>query len=283
MAEKKQILLTNDDGIRSPGLWSAARALSELGFVTVAAPEAQSSGAGRSMPPASPGVIREEWAQVGEKQWKVYAIAGTPAQAVELALLELLEDAPDLVVAGINYGENVGSGVTVSGTIGAALEGAAHGIPALAISLQTETRYNLSYSEDIDFGAAAYFSAYFASKMLNGGHWPDVEMIKVEVPTDASPQTPWRLARLSRTRYYIPQRPRRPKLDLPARLGYSTVLDPSTETDSDVYVLRVEHQVAVTPLSLDLTSRIDLQQLERALRGEGQEATPAHGGEGAAG
>ncbi|MGA2111408.1 MAG: 5'/3'-nucleotidase SurE [Anaerolineales bacterium] len=273
MTEKKQILLTNDDGIRSPGLWSAARALSELGFVTVAAPEAQSSGAGRSMPPGSPGVIREEWAQVGERRWKVYAIGGTPAQAVELALLELLEDAPDLVVAGINYGENVGSGVTVSGTIGAALEGAAHGIPALAISLQTESRYNLTYSEEIDFDAAAYFSAYFADKMLTGLSWPDLDLLKVEVPAGATPKTPWKLARLSRTRYYVPQRPERQRLDLPTQLGYSTVLDPNIETDSDVYVLRVERKVAVTPLSLDLTSRLDLQRLEQVMRKESQKKT----------
>ena len=283
MAEKKQILLTNDDGIRSPGLWSAARALSELGFVTVAAPEAQSSGAGRSMPPGSPGVIREEWAQVGDKQWKVYAIAGTPAQAVELALLELLDEAPDLVVAGINYGENVGSGVTVSGTIGAALEGAAHGIPALAVSLQTEIRYNLTYSEEIDFGAAAYFSALFAEKILAGLSWSDLDLLKIEVPSGATPETPWKLARLSRTRYYVPQRPKRPRLDVPTKLGYSTVLDPNTETDSDVYVLRVEHKVAVTPLSLDLTSRLDLQALEQGMREEAQEKIPLSRAQNAAG
>ncbi|MGA2819209.1 MAG: 5'/3'-nucleotidase SurE [Anaerolineales bacterium] len=266
MPEKKQILLTNDDGIRSPGLWSAARALSELGFVTVAAPEAQSSGAGRSMPARSPGVIREEWVEVGEKRWKVYAIAGSPAQAVDLALLELLEAPPDLVVAGINYGENVGSGVTVSGTVGAALEGAAHGIPALAVSLETESRYHLTYSEEVDFTCAAYFAAYFADKMLAGLSWQDLDVLKVEVPTEATRQTPWKLARLSRTRYYVPQRPERQRRDLPTQLGYSTVLDPNIEKDSDVYVLRVEHQVAVTPLSLDLTSRTDLQRLEQVMR-----------------
>ena len=273
MPEKKQILLTNDDGIRSPGLWSAARALSELGFVTVAAPEAQMSGSGRSMPAESPGVIREEWAEVGDKRWKVYAISGSPAQAVALALLELLPHPPDLVVAGINYGENVGSGVTISGTIGAGLEGAAHGIAALAVSLQTESRYHLTYSEEVDFTCAAYFTAHFAGKMLAGLNWQDLDLLKVEVPTGATPQTPWKLAKLSRTRYYVPRRPERSRRDLPAQLGYSTVLDPNIEKNSDVYVLRVEHQVAVTPLSLDLTSRIDLDRLERALR-DGAEREP---------
>jgi 5'-nucleotidase len=86
---KPHILLTNDDGIRSPGLWAAAEALSRLGFVTVAAPREQSSGAGRSLPSTSDGVIREEIIEVRGQQWKAYAVGGTPAQAVQHGLLEI--------------------------------------------------------------------------------------------------------------------------------------------------------------------------------------------------
>ena len=68
---KCQILLTNDDGIQSPGLWAAAEALSELGFVTVAAPRDQSSGMGRSLPSTSDGIIRTEVVQVRGKEWSV--------------------------------------------------------------------------------------------------------------------------------------------------------------------------------------------------------------------
>ena len=80
---KPNILLTNDDGIRSPGLWAAAEALSQLGFVTVVAPREQSSGAGRSLPVTSNGIIYEEMVEVGGQQWKVFSVGGTPAQAVE--------------------------------------------------------------------------------------------------------------------------------------------------------------------------------------------------------
>ncbi len=89
MAHKKdiQILLTNDDGINSPGLWSAAEALSVLGYVTVAAPREQSSGMGRSMPSTSDGIISEQKLVVHDVEWTIYAVGGTPAQAVQHAIL----------------------------------------------------------------------------------------------------------------------------------------------------------------------------------------------------
>ncbi|MEW6566666.1 MAG: 5'/3'-nucleotidase SurE [Chloroflexota bacterium] len=264
---RPQILLTNDDGIRSPGLWSAAEALSSLGFVTVAAPRDQSSGAGRSMPLASDGTIREDRVTVGGKTWTVYAIGGTPAQTVLHAVLEIMPRLPDLVVSGINYGENLGSGVTVSGTVGAALEGAALGVPSLAVSLETDTRYHLSHSEDIDFLTAAHFTHLFAAKLLAGFQMSDVDVLKVDVPAQATPDTPWALTRLSRVRYFVPVKPQRNRLDQPAGVGYRVEVDPSAvEPDSDIHALYVRHVVAVTPLSLDLTSRVDFAALERALR-----------------
>src|SRR3990172_3592489 len=190
--DRPQILLTNDDGILSPGLWAAAEALSRLGFVNVAAPREQSSGAGRSMPPASDGAILEDERIVGEKAWKVYAVGGTPAQAVLHALLELMPRRPDVLVSGINYGENRGSGVRVWGTVGAALEGAACGIPSLAISLETHTRYHLTHSEEIDFSAAAHFTHLFAGMILRGMRLRDVDVLKVDVPSEATPHTKWR-------------------------------------------------------------------------------------------
>ena len=80
---KLQILLTNDDSILSPGLWAAAESLSALGFVTVVAPREQSSAMGRSLPPSSDGIISKETVEVGGKNWTVYAVGGTPAQAVQ--------------------------------------------------------------------------------------------------------------------------------------------------------------------------------------------------------
>src|SRR3990172_2928688 len=111
-SERKQILLTNDDGIESPGLWAAAVALSSLGFVTVAAPRQQFSGAGRSHPIHSDGTISPRPLQIGHQIWTAYAVGGSPAQAVVFAVLDLLPKKPDLIVSGINYGENIGSSIT---------------------------------------------------------------------------------------------------------------------------------------------------------------------------
>ena len=263
-----QILLTNDDGIRSPGLWAAAEALSALGWVTVVAPREQSSGAGRSMPPTSTGVITEETVIVHGKPWKVYAVDGTPAQAVQHGALEVMSTPPDLVVAGINYGENMATGVTVSGTVGAALEGAALGFPAMAVSLETPKDYHLSYSTDVDFSAAAHFTRYFAERMLAVPLPEDVYVLKVDVPWRARADTPWRVTRLARKRYYRAVPPRRTSWQEPGPMGYEPGDPPETfDPNSDVYTVRVAKQVSVTPLSLDLTSRVDLKALERQLRG----------------
>jgi len=266
-ADKPLLLLTNDDGIRSPGLWAAAEALSAIGFVCVVAPREQQSGSGRSMPQSSDGVLREEDVEVGGKTWKVYAVGGSPAQAVQHGLLELLPRPPDLVVAGINYGENVSTSVTISGTIGAALEGAAAGVPALAVSQETETHYHLSHSRDIDFSAAAHFTRYFSAALLRLGRLPDVDVLKVDVPIGATPETPWRLTHLSRARYYIPVVGERRELRESGLLSYRVAAEGSgLEPGSDAHVLRVERQVAVTPLSLDMTSRVPFNELETALR-----------------
>jgi 5'-nucleotidase len=264
--DRKLILLTNDDGIRSPGLWAAADALSSLGYVTVAAPREQRSGSGRSMPVDSDGILREEHVQVGDKLWPVYAVGGSPAQAVQHGILELSPRLPDLVVAGINYGENVSVSVTISGTVGAALEGAAAGIPAMAVSLETDKRFHLSHSEEIDFTTAAHFTAFFADKLLRAGPIRDLDVLKIDVPTDATPETGWRVTRLSRAKYYIPVSPRRTRLDEPGSVGYEVLPNlEGLEPDSDVYVLRVSRKVTVTPLSLDMTSRLDLDELKRRL------------------
>ncbi len=269
MSEKTQILLTNDDGIESPGLWAAAEALSELGFVNVVAPRLQSSGASRSLPNSSDGKITSQTLRVHEKDWTVYAVGGTPAQAVLHGVLEVIGTKPALVVSGINYGENLGTGVTVSGTVGAALEAATMGIPALAISLQVPTSDQLSYSRQIDFSAAAYFAGYFG-RLLLANHLPqDVDVLKVDVPAEATSETPWRTTRQSRVRYYHPIRPQRQNWEEPGVVGYEMKLDiDQVKEDSDVYAVMVSHMVSVTPLSIDLTSRVGLEELEKMLKGD---------------
>ncbi len=264
---KPQILLTNDDGIRSPGLWSAAASLSDVGFVTVTAPRDQSSGAGRSLPNSSDGIIREERVQVNGQGWSVFAVGGSPAQSVLHGVLEILKVKPDLVVSGINYGENVASGVTISGTVGAAMEAASLGIPAMAVSLETDSKYHLSYSDEVNFSVAAEFAERFARMLLEKKFPPDVHLLKVDVPWDATVDTPWQVTRVSAQRYYEPFAPDRKSWNEPGTIGYREAgrLENEPE-DSDVYVLRKKRWVSVSPLSLDLTSRVNFAELDQLMR-----------------
>jgi 5'-nucleotidase len=267
MDKSFQILLTNDDGIQSPGLWAAAGALSELGYVHVVAPRDQFSGAGRSLPSTSDGIITPQQMHVGGKMWTVYSVGGTPAQAVLHAICEILPTRPDLVVSGINYGENLGVGITVSGTVGAAMEGAGNGIPSLAVSLETDQKDHLSYSTEIDFSTAAHFTQLFGNLMLNKVLPGDVDLLKVDVPCDATVDTPWEVTRLSKQLYFEPVTPKRTSWDQPETVGYRRVEQvDGGKLDTDVYTLRVKRLVSVTPLSLDMTSRIDLTDFDRSLR-----------------
>jgi 5'-nucleotidase len=265
---RKQILLTNDDGIRSPGLWAAAQALAPLGFVTIAAPRDQYSGSGRSLPVTSDGRITRQTLQIGSQQWTAYAIGGTPAQTVLHACLEILPQPPDLVVSGINYGENVGSGVTASGTVGAALEGAAFGIPAIAVSLELPSMDFTSYSKEVDFSVAGHFTHYFAQILLESRLPEDVDVLKVEVPANATPQTPWELTRMAHhNRYFLPFPNRKGAMDEPGVIDVRIeVEEDEIPVDSDIYMLRIAKKVAVTPLSLDMTSRVEFGDLSKLLK-----------------
>jgi 5'-nucleotidase len=158
-------------------------------------------------------------------------------------------------------------GVTISGTVGAALEAAALGIPALAISLEAHQQYHLSYSEDIDFSTASHFTNYFARRLLARKFPEDAHVLKVDVPADATPQTDWQVARVGRLRYYEPIAPDRSSWSERGTVSYrEAALLESEAEDSDVSVLRRKRLVAVVPLSLDLTSRLDLREFEIFLR-----------------
>ena len=265
---KCQILLTNDDGIKSPGLWAAAESLSELGYVTVVAPREQSSGMGRSLPVTSDGIIHEERLQIKGQNWPVYAVGGTPAQAVLHGILEVMPQKPDIVVSGINYGSNVGTGITISGTVGAAMEAAALGFRALAVSLETAQEHHLSYSREVDFLTAAHFTLKFARLLMEKPPFPDVDLLKIDVPGDAAPDTAWEWTRLARQRYYDPVAPQRKNWSEPGTVGYKEAPPMEEEpSDSDVFVVRNKRLVSVTPITLDMTSRVDFGELGRHFQG----------------
>lgn len=267
--ERPLILVTCDDGIESPGLLAAAGAVLPLGEVIVSAPCNQQTGAGRSLPASNDGAIHKVDYAINGQQVPAYGIYGSPAQAVLYALLEVVPRKPALCVSGINFGENVGSGVTASGTVGAALEAADCGLPALAVSLETEKAYHYQHSDLVDFAAAAYFTRIFAQRLLRRQMPDDVDVLKLDIPAEATPATPWRVTRLSRQRYFEALPSGRRYLAEKRRLGYQMAVDhASLEPDSDIHALAVDRIVSVTPLSLDLTSRVGLKEIEVLLNGQ---------------
>ncbi len=266
MNSQKHILLTNDDGIDSPGLWAAAEALRPLGIVHVVAPREQHSGAGRSMPVTSDGIIQEKIIHVNGNECTGYAVGGSPAQTVEHAILEVLPCKPDVIVSGINFGENLGVGITASGTIGAALEGALFGVPAIAVSLETPPEYYYSHSMKIDFSTAAYFTRFFTNIVLSRPLPYDVDLLKVDIPSDANRHTPWKVTRLSRLPYYELTPPPRQSWSEKGLIGYRPHDKIQHQPDSDAYTVRQARLISVTPLSIDFTSRYPLEDFESWLK-----------------
>jgi 5'-nucleotidase len=172
-AQSYRILVTNDDGIRAPGILALARAMTALGEVTVVAPADNQSGKGHSLTLLEP-VFVDKITLEGVPA--AYAATATPASCVKIALAALLPDKPNLVVSGINRGQNLGRAAYLSGTVGAAREAALQGIPAIAVSLQLAAG-----GADVSFVAAANASRQVAELVKANGLPPGV-FLNVNVP-----------------------------------------------------------------------------------------------------
>jgi len=225
VTSEKQILLSNDDGIDSPGLWAAAEALSELGYVTVAAPRDHMSATGRGFQKDSDGIITKKQLTVHGQEWDVYAVGGSPSQTIAHGILEIVPQKPDLVVTGINFGENLSTDVTCSGTVGGAIEAASLGIPGLAMSQQIIYENWDHYHKDVDFTISAYFTKTFAKLMLEKQLPEDVHILNVVVPVGATRETPWKVTPLANFRYYKPYVVREGSFENQGRIT-SHILDP---------------------------------------------------------
>ena len=262
------ILITNDDGIESPGLQAAAQAVADLGDLLIVAPSIQQTGASRSYPKWDDKIVHPAMVLLNGKEHAAYTAAISPAQAVVLALLDLADRPIDLCVSGINYGENVGSGVTISGTVGAAIEAACYGIPALAVSFETPHEYHMKHG-DVDFSIAAHFTRQFAQKVLQTGLPPRVDILKIDVPASASTETPWKMGRVSRQRYYesLPSQAGT-NGEQPHNFSYQVNVNRATlDLESDVHIFSIDKQVAVVPMTIDMTAPVSLSNTAQFLNG----------------
>lgn len=165
-----RILITNDDGIQAPGLVALRAALLGLGEVIAIAPDRPRSACGHSVTLHKPLRLTEVELPNGGTG---YASNGTPSDCVALGVSEHMGGPPDLVVAGINAGPNLGWDLTYSGTVAAAMEGAICGLPSIAISIASYT--------STDFSTAASFAAYLSANVMKHGI-PHDTFLNVNVP-----------------------------------------------------------------------------------------------------
>ena len=165
-----KILLTNDDGINSDGIFALYESVKTLGDVTVVAPDAGRSGIGHAITVSNP--LRVSSANRNGKLFG-YSTTGTPADCVKLAVRAILKDKPDIVISGINVGPNTGFSVLYSGTVSGATEGAILGIPSFAISLAT--------FDNPDFTFAAEFAKEITKFIFEEG-LPEGTLLNVNVP-----------------------------------------------------------------------------------------------------
>jgi 5'-nucleotidase len=160
------ILVTNDDGVHSPGIISLYKTMKDLGDSYIIAPDRERSAAGHSLTLHRP-------LKVEEVRDHVFSVNGTPTDCVTLGINKILPQKPDLVVSGINKGANLGDDITYSGTVSAAIEGTIFGVPSIAFSLISGKHYH--------FETATYFAQKIAEYVL-AHQLPYDTLLNVNIP-----------------------------------------------------------------------------------------------------
>ena len=263
MTNRPLILVTNDDGIHSPGLYAAAQVAAKTGDVLIAAPHTQQTGMGRSFPRCpDDGIIEKMPGRI-----LAYAVHGSPARAVAHGVLELADRKPDLCVSGINYGENLGTCLTCSGTLGALFEASSHGIPGIAVSVEADL--SRQHSEDfgeMDWSAAQSILERYIRQVLEEGmpgksnpgekQAARADAWNINVPAGLPFPYPERKTVLSWQNYFYFMKPEKRDYGQPYRLKSEQIVDmESLEKDSDIYALYVDRVASVTLLNFDMSVR----------------------------
>ncbi|MEN3026772.1 MAG: 5'/3'-nucleotidase SurE [Chlorobiota bacterium] len=249
-----RILVTNDDGIEAPGLHALADALRPLGEVVIVAPDRQQSAVGHAVTVSEPLRVvpfRLDGHSVG------YAVNGTPADCVKLAVTTLLPWRPDVVASGINHGRNTAVNILYSGTVSAATEGTLLGIPSIAFSLD-------AYELEADFSAAAFVARYLVEHLPRLG-LPPGTLLNVNIP--ALPLERIRGIRITRQGTSVWRDWYERRRDPWGREYFwlaGEYLLADSDPDADDVAL-TQGYVSVTPIRYELTDTALLPHLERVL------------------
>lgn len=249
-----RVLITNDDGIASPGLQALVDAFEKVADTFVVAPEQERSATGHAITLHKP--LRARVAAVLGSSVRAWATNGTPADCVALGILELLPALPDIVISGINVGPNMGRDLTYSGTVSGAMEGAIFRVPSIAVSIG-------SFRDPI-FSVAAGFAVRLARAILTHG-LPEDTLLNVNVPNLPADQIAGvEITRQSAKRYVSRLEKR---VDPRGRAYYWLTGQPAPEEDergTDSWAI-AHGRISVTPIGLDLTRDV----VVRALQGWG--------------
>ncbi len=249
-----RILLTNDDGIYSAGIYALYKKINRLGHCTVVAPDAERSAQGHAITLTLPLRVNEARR---EGKFFGYAVSGTPADCVKIALMAIMKGRrkPDLIISGINRGPNLGINILYSGTVSGATEGAILGIPSFAISLA-------SFKWD-NFEVALDFS-YKLAKMILRKELPIHTLLNVNVP--ALPKSKIKGIKITRqgmSTFYQEGYDRR---EDPNKRVYYWLRSQRIEIEGDETTDAVAVKngyISVTPLHYDMTDYEDLEKLIR--------------------
>jgi len=260
---KRKILLTNDDGINSAGLWAAYEALSPIAEVTVVAPATQQSAVGRSISIFEP-IRANEIVQNGVRS---YAVGGKPTDSVIIGLYALALG-PDLVVSGINIGENLSyESIMTSGTVGAAFEAANQGTPALAFSLQVEDqgdKFDDPQFHRQSFADAKKVVQEVTRTFLSRKFPPGADVINVNIPSQV--RGGYEVTRLSDKLFRTGVERRMDPRGRPYFWINGPLVDDADE-GTDVHAVR-KGNISITPITLDCTAGTAESELRRLFGSE---------------
>ncbi len=247
------VMVTNDDGVFSPGIVALTDAIAQFAHVSVIAPEGQQSAAGMSLTFHRP--LRVEKVLVHGRP--CYAVSGSPADSVMVGVNKMLPRRPDMVVSGINIGENLTiQDILASGTVAAAMEASLLGIPAVAFSMEVPGNRLFSHGQkDSRFDLPAKVAAEIAREVLTNGLPQGVNILNVNFPWKTVVGTKVKLTSIEVRKYrdYVLQR--KDPRGRPYYWVWGSRL-PTFKKNSDVYAVHKENAISISPLSLDLTPTV---------------------------
>ena len=246
---KPSILLTNDDGVSSVGLWAAYEALAPIADITVVAPATQQSAVGRSISIFEP--LRAT--KILMNNIPAWSVAGKPTDAVIIGLYALNLN-PTLVVSGINIGENLSfESIMTSGTVGAALEASNQGPKSIAFSLQVEDqgdKFDDPRYHGQDFAASKSIVRDVVSRVLTRGFCPHADVINVNIPSEV--KGGYEITRLARKLFKTGVEKRFDPRGRPYFWINGPLLE-DAEEGTDVHAVR-RGNISITPVTLDCTA-----------------------------